>query len=609
MKPRSITRALALGIKFIQNRQNINGQFKNQGTIFYHALVFLSLSDLRIPRTDEVIKRLGKFLAKHKSLTWSFNYWVNPSEHPLSERYPDDWDDTACVLAALSQSNKPLSGEALACAIKNLTALEENKGGPYFTWIIADKSAQELDIVVNSNIAYFLSLYNAFPKGLHDFLRKKISRGQFSSPYYVGKLPVLYFLSRGIKTKNGTKLIGYLNSKEISPKNPQEVALRVCALLNLKFPTGKLKKDIGYLVSRQKNDGSWEAEAFGVERILNGKKYFSACNIFTTALCLEALNKYSQSLRKEDDDKEKRFYSQAVHLAQKRIGSQPRELRELLLSALSCLLVDCPDKDIVLLPFWTNYILKPKKRITRKILLQLAEANLYGWMAYRIYDDLLDNQGLAKTLPAANWSFLHLCQPYLSLGIINSKISRIFSLTLEKIEAANAWEQTYSRLPTFKRSPPLAQKSFGAALPALIPLLLGQSPSSYRQMEKFFWNYLSARQLNDDAHDWREDLSRGQVNFAAALLLAKFKKRPLGLPEDLTALQKLFWHKILPLVAQKTENHLKLARDSLKQLPVGKYHHRLENMLLVLEQATLAARKGRAQTVEFLEHYKTLERD
>src|SRR3989344_5146409 len=526
MKTESITKALALGIKFIQNHQKPDGEFKNQNTIFYHALILQSLSGFSTRATNKIIAGISRFLITHKSSRWSFNYWIKPADHPQENRYPDDWDDTACVLAALSLSNNPLPGAALAYAVKNLIAFEKNSGGPYFTWMTTDKAAREVDLVVNANIAYFLSLHQAFPKGLHSFLQGKISKKQFSSPYDVGKFPVLYFLSRASGSENNDKIIKYLCSKLASAKNPQDVALGVCALLNLQFPPKKLKQDIKYLVSRQNNDGSWDTSPFGIEKIINGKKDYSTCSEFTTAVCLEALNKYCQNLGQLEGSAEKQFYSQTVRSFTKTIQAQPKELQNLLLQTLARVLATRVDKQIILLPFWANQMLKPTNQLDRKTLNQLAEANLCGWMAYRVYDDLMDGEGQAKMLPAANWSLLSLSRIYLFLGILDPRLSKLFSLTMDRIEAANAWEQSR------KSNPVLAQKSFGAALPALGVLLLGHSPPSsllYKQTRKFFWHYLFARQLNDDAHDWQTDLERGQVNFAAAIMLKQFKKRPLDI--------------------------------------------------------------------------------
>ena len=605
MKTESITKALALGIKFIQNQQKPDGGLKNESTIFYHALILQSLSGCKTPASDKITARIRDFLIKHKSSRWSFNYWIRPDDHSPQHRYPDDWDDTACALAALAQSHKPLLGQALVWAVKNLTALETDTGGPYFTWMTTDKAGREVDLVVNANIAYFLSLHQAFPKGLHDFLQKKISKRQFHSAYYVGEGPVLYFLSR-IAAKNEAKLITRLNSKLRSAETPQDVALYACALLNLGFPASKLNRYIRYLLSKQNSNGTWDTVPFGVEKIVKGKKYYSASAAFTTAVCIEALNKYGHTLKREENPEEKLFYSQTIQRVQKTIFSQPVELRRALLSGLKNLVATDSDKQIVLLPFWINQMLRPKKQLDKKTLQRLAQANVYGWIAYRIYDDFLDKQGKEEMLPAANWSLLGLSRIYLSLGITNPAVAKLFSSTLDGIEAANAWEQRYGRLAQFRNNPFLAQKSFGAALPALSVLILGQSPSSstlYKQTRKFFWHYLSARQLNDDAHDWQADLRLGQVNSAGAGLLQQFKKRPAGLPEDFPTPPKLFWHKTMPVVIKKIENHLRQARINLKRIPASKYKNRFQNMLMPLEQATSTAYKRRKQTLEFLTHY------
>jgi len=78
-----------------------------------------------------------------------------------SKPYPDDLDDTFCALNALYLFDRKLiSGSAYAYIIQLLTKVEKNEGGPYKTWLVSKKTSgwDDVDIVVNSNIAYFLWL-------------------------------------------------------------------------------------------------------------------------------------------------------------------------------------------------------------------------------------------------------------------------------------------------------------------------------------------------------------------------------------------------------------------------------------------------------------------
>ena len=87
----------------------------------------------------------------------------------------------------------------------------------------------------------------------------------------------------------------------------------------------------------------------------------------------------------------------------------------------------------------------------------------------------------------------------------------------------------------------LCDKSLGHVLPALAVLFsLGYAPDSIAvdATVSFFKNYLAARQLHDDAHDWKDDLMHGRINAATTQLIRIFYKkhpeapRPFSLSRD-----------------------------------------------------------------------------
>ena len=80
-----------------------------------------------------------------------------------------------------------------------------------------------------------------------------------------------------------------------------------------------------------------------------------------------------------------------------------------------------------------------------------------------------------------------------------------------------------------------------------------ESPD-YEGAKLFFRHYLIARQLHDDAHDWADDLSHGQINSIGALVLNYFKEH-YPKEENATAailtpkLREIFWTQILDVSA------------------------------------------------------------
>lgn len=73
----------------------------------------------------------------------------------------------------------------------------------------------------------------------------------------------------------------------------------------------------------------------------------------------------------------------------------------------------------------------------------------------------------------------------------------------------------------------LAQRAMGHVIGPLLELrdsdkLHSQQLAIQRGLEQ----YLIARQLNDDIHDWKQDVSVGQITFVVAYLLKQLEVTP-----------------------------------------------------------------------------------
>ena len=127
---------------------------------------------------------------------------------------------------------------------------------------------------------------------------------------------------------------------------------------------------------------------------------------------------------------------------------------------------------------------------------QLSLANLYGWTAYAIYDDILDNEGDPSLLPCANFFLRELMNTYTTIGKGTPGIRDLFDCTMNTIDEAYAWEQAYCRiatnaddtlpreLPTFGDYRVLADRSIGHAM--------GRSPNC-------FWRVIQHIRRNTNA--------------------------------------------------------------------------------------------------------------
>lgn len=593
-------------------------------TTFSTSLILSCLSTLNETPQIKIIKqKAATFLLSQKSKHWSWNYWVRESGEAKKMPYPDDLDDTFCALNALFLYNsKIINGEVMADIVNLLTALEIKTGGPYKTWLV-DKSVKKIwkdvDLAVNSNIAYFLFLNEIEIPNLTKFINSKIAKTDFFSPYYPSPFPIIYFISRFYKGKYKEKIIKYLIDKQQATGsfgNPLYTALAISSLINLGFPVQKLKLSMEYLLKNQKNE-YWKAYGFCFDPSKNGKKYISGSSYLTTAFCLEALNKYQDAIYKMENtiiDKtqtkqQEKLYNAVLQNVKNRLTAFDVSFKKVAFSFIDKLTKNNTDKQIVLLPYYfANSLKKKNNKISDELLIQLGTANLFGWIAYTIYDNFLDEEGNPKTLSLANISLRETQNIFLNISPDNKNWQIFSQKILDQIDAANYWEITNCRnkkkLPNYGNYEKLAEKSLGHALgPLAILFSLGYNENSQelKQLTKFFKHYLIAKQLNDDAHDWEKDLKKEHINPVIVLLLKKNKNIILSKEKDL---KKLFWENILDEVLQIILQHVKKGKLALKKCSVIMDKSIFEEMIIKYEKTAIKAIEEKKQTLQFLKTYK-----
>jgi hypothetical protein len=286
---------------------------------------------------------------------------------------------------------------------------------------------------------------------------------------------------------------------------------------------------------------------------------------------------------------------------------------------------------------------KEESRISEELLIQLGAANLYGWIAYTIYDDFLDEEGDSRVLPVANVCHREAVLIFNSVGHVDASynFARFARKTMDIIDDANAWETMNCRLdarnantkaaksagkniisiPDFADYAQLANRSLGHTLgPAAILFNLSYAENSrqFSEVMNFFKHYIIARQLNDDAHDWEDDLRRGQINSVSALILSDSALRGAGTDTkgasleadadmvfDMEKLRHIFWNKTIVEVCRKTIRQVNLSRKSLKKAGIIKDTKIFDKMLSQIEKLVEKTLEERKQTLSFLRAYST----
>lgn len=589
-------------LAYIGSQQQLNGNFlsnANRPTTFYTSLIFSTGTFFK----DNPIKEKAiAFLLNEKQPNQTFNYWQKGFDE---EPYPNDLDDTFVALRALHLHTPSLITEEVMADIVSLLVHQETQaGGPYHTWILNKQNddSSDIDIVVNANIALFLSGMDIALPQLQDYFDDKILHNDLSSKYYDNQLVVLYFLSRaytGNYTDLLVKKIFDLQNTDGHWNNPLHTAMAISSLLRLGISPVKLVSAITYLLDTE-HAGSWPATPLYIERIDNGVQTYSACNAYISICCVEALTLFQEAatIQKEYVDKEKDIFLQTVLKHCLETITDPALIRQLSQSLLLLTAKD-PHDEIPLLPYLFAQQLSQKTNITKDIVIDLAVANTLGWIGYTIYDKVLDGEPQTPLIPLATSSIRGMN------SIFNDPLYNPGRSTIERIlagiDSATLWEHTYCKIdgmpevfPEYGDYKVLAQKSLGHALGPILLCHIADYSHQAPIIETFFTHYLIARQLNDDAHDWKEDLENGFLNSISTAMVKKLHTL------DISILQEYFWETHIDEAAALINHHVHLARMTLKKVTLLRRITFLEKLLAPLEQSANQAIAERNKTKQFL---------
>ncbi len=643
------------GITLVKNAQREDGGFSSlshferanfflktplYATTFFSSTIlscFNSLGKISEVGTEvsanlkNVQKRAAEFLLNEMNPGGSWNYWSRAAKERKTMPYPDDLDDTFAALAALQQYDpKLVDGKVLASVAKILTALEIQEGGPYKTWIVgenADAKWKDVDIVVNSTIAYFLSLVDVHLPNIERLIDDAIENDHLESPYYPGICQVAYFVSRSYKGKNkeilAERILAHL--KKHGPEiTPLERAMAISSLVNLGFVEKIPDQEVAGLTTRIKKEG-FQPYAFCIDPSRDGKTSYAGASALTAAFCVEAFTKYSEAKCISESASGKKsampnralFFEKIKTAAKHECETSGECLGKIALEKIEAI---TDEKIILLAKDFQQALGERGSSIPAETIERLSLVNLYGWLAYTIYDNFLDDEGSPLLLSAANLFSRKLAEQYAMLDKKILGAMNLFQSIMDEIDEANTWEQINCRipqnkkgcipenLPSFGNYDNLAGRSIGHALgPLTILLSLGHERGSkeFLALESFFRHYLIARQLHDDAHDWAEDLMRGRITSVGALILEKYELKPYPslVADNLPALKKFFWAEIIDGTVKTIISHIAAARHAREESGVVEPSF-MEKALSSLELGATKTLEERDEALRFLKEYQ-----
>lgn len=643
MQQRSNKPIIAKAVQYIAGQQEVDGGFKSLSspspsfegaithqTVFAPALILSCLAKVDSPKSHKVRQLLADFLLKQKSPHWSFNYWTVDSPQRKTHPYPDDLDDTFCALVGLYLHDSELiDQDALVNVVRLLLATETKPGGPYRTWLVSGDSKQvwlDVDLAINCNVAYFLkSTGNPLPT-LQGFMEKSFQPKKLESPYYPDLYPILYYLSRAYDGSQPDKLRKMIRGIAIDPE-PLKAALLLSSRLRVGIREGS-EDLVELLRSSQLPDGSWPAGAFCLDPARDGKTYYNGAAALTTAFVVEALSLYDESFESHESevDHSDRVIDGHVNEVLKQVETYYSSVSPVIAKnahqVVGQLSKGRNGAEIIGLPYHFNKIFKQTSpELRRQVLADLSLANLYGWIAYTIYDDFLDGEGRLELLAVANVSMRQSLQYFANAVPVCPPFQDFVYQTFDTIDAANAWELEncryevldgeikFSALPRYGRLEKLAERSLGHALsPLAILCLEGIMPDSpdFRQILKALKYYLIAKQINDDAHDWQKDLSKGHLTWVVCTILqeAGIKPGKYKLDDLLSKLQRQFWHHTLKAICKEMSARSQRGRQELIRAKILSSPNILTDLLDGIDASIEETLSKQRQAKDFLKSYQ-----
>ena len=565
---------------FIAYQSKISDDFTDglaTNSIFVSALIGGALT--KVTTASVLRNRIANYLLGQASADWTWNYIDRKAG---DSTYPDDLDDTACAMIAILSSDALISGQAKARLLTSFMRCEQQPGGPYRTWLLDGNHPKwrDVDIAVNANIALLYSHMGIVASSLNSYLTHVIRRRQLKSPYYMGIAPLLYFLARSHDGSAQLRLRRLICEQlDLKPGLVQR-ALLVSAACYAGVAKVQLAPHIVNILS-QRVHTHWPAQAFYTDPPVQGEARYAGSATLTTALVVEALGAWSSNAQLTQVAPSVAAQSAWVAYQQRRRDSL-RQCQPQIVDA-------------------AGVIARAIGYQNTQQVADLNSAHLDGWLAYEIYDNIVDEQldepmlGVANIVTRA--SIGQFCQ-VVNRPEFSSFVCDTFC-TMDKALCDEAWTaRNIQKPPRYHRIEDLVQRSWGFCLaPTAIMLLAGYAlhSSQVELLQAFIRHYLVAKQLCDDAHDWEDDLANSRVSYVVAGVLRAGKNRPIS------ELRSYYWQTYCIALNKKIRRQLALASRSLKALSaMGVDDKELRAWLEAIEASCLAIDQGRREVLSFI---------
>lgn len=326
------------------------------------------------------------------------------------------------------------------------------------------------------------------------------------------------------------------------------------------------------------------------------------------------------------DENEQRIMAMIRKKLNDRFANFSPGLRERAKSAIEKTIRGNRDKQMSLMAYYTKVSLgKSGEGIPDELVADIGLANIFFWTAFIIYDDFWDRDEAADPhlLPIANIFARHYIDFFIALPD-DKEFRPFFHDLMDKLDGSNAWEVENCRakveenifyipdnLPNFGDYENKYRPASGHILSSVAILTqFGKElkAEDWGNIILYFKHYLIAMQLNDDAHDWEEDLQRGHLSTMVTILLddlkqSGWKKQTIDLSTDLPEIKKTFWFVTMPQYVKKVLSQTEASRKALRAISIIEDPASLEGIITTTENVARQAERESIDSSALLKEY------
>lgn len=449
-----------------------------------------------------------------------------------------------------------IAPDYLVCIVQRLIQCEVVAGGPY-------RSHGTIEFAANLQIAQFARIVVKPLPGVDAFLSNVIAAGHCE--INLDASPYLMYLASTVSSQ--LKMPYARKYKVVSS------ACRAVTVVVSKGDSSSARQELYAICGKQRSSGWWKGE-----HLLKGD---SGSPIVATAFIVSMLDRYNHSLSSPYTLALQQKQHIVAEVAKQQFIARSEPLRSFALAAVDKICRADVSFEVTLLPLFFSQAVKNPFHFDSQQYTLLGAASVCGWIAYTIYDDFLDGEGVPAQLPVANVAMRASLDCFKATMPKQEKFQRYVIKIFAEMDEANAWEVnncrfvvkdgiiTVKALPRYGKCSVLAARSFAHALGPIAVLSQYGFHLSKRlhYIESAFRHYLIARQLCDDIHDWQDDLRAGSASYVVTAIMRDmhFYSGAYDLTLLLPAMQKQFRYTTFTRVSLLALSHINQARQNFRK--------------------------------------------